>query len=123
MKHPSLMLKRRVLLYMLAVGLPSTAFSQHNSLPEQLVGHWRTTIIMGDSPLDRHLVLKNDGTATRWNATAQRRDPPETGTWSTAGKTLVLGFRGEVQQTPYTLHNGQLVLPNIANRRRFWDRL
>jgi len=36
---------------------------------------------------------------------------------------LVLSFGGQVQQSPYTFYKGQLVFPNISNRRGFWDRV
>jgi hypothetical protein len=108
---------------MVVACLPFKAHSQVSPLPPQLFGHWRTTVIIGDSPLDRNLVLKPDGSATRWTVTARSRDAPESGSWSVVGNTLVLNFGGQEQQSPYTLHKGQLVLPNISNRRRFWDRV
>ena len=108
---------------MVVAWLPFKARSQVSSLPPQLFGHWRTTVIVGDSPLDRNLVLKPDGSATRWTVTARSRDAPESGSWSVVGNTLVLSFGGQVQQSPYTLHKGQLVFPNISNRRRYWDRV
>ena len=81
------------------------------------------TVIIGGSPLDTNLVLKPDGSATRWTVTARGRDAPESGSWSVVGNTLVLNFGGQVQQSPYTLYKTQLVFPNISNRRRFWDRV
>ena len=98
---------------MVAACLPFTARAQVSSLPPELFGHWRTTVIIGDSPLDRNLVLKPDGSATGWTVTARRRDPPESGSWSVVGNTLVLSFGGQVQQSPYTLHKVQL----FANMR------
>ena len=99
------------------------AHSRVSSLSPELFGHWRTTVIIGGSPLDTNLVLKPDGSATRWTVTARGRDAPESGSWSVVGNTLVLNFGGQVQQSPYTLYKTQLVFPNISNRRRFWDRV
>ena len=108
---------------MVVAWLPFKAIAQVGSLPPELFGHWRTTVIMGDSALDRNLVLKPDGSATRWTVTVRSREAPESGSWSVDGNTLVLSFGGQVQQSPYTLHKGQLVFPNISNRKRFWDRV
>jgi hypothetical protein len=124
MKHSCFSLTRRATLFcMVFAWLPFNARSQVGPLPPQLFGHWRTTVIIGDSALDRNLVLKPDGSAARWTVTARSRDAPESGSWSVVGNTLVLSFGGQVQQSPYTLHKGQLVFPNISNRRRFWDRV
>jgi len=124
MKHSSYSFTRRATLFCMVVAwLPFKAIAQVGSLPPELFGHWRTTVIIYGSPLDRNLVLKPDGSATRWTVTARSRDAPESGSWSVVGNTLVLSFGGQVQQSPYTLHKGQLVFPNISNRRRFWDRV
>ena len=115
--------RRAVLLGSLACVVALHAHAQGSAPSHALIGHWRTTAIIGDSPLDRNLVLKADGSAMRWTVTAQRRDPPESGTWSVSANTLVLTFGSQVQQSPFTFYKGQLVFPNIQNRRRFWDRL
>ena len=124
MKHSSYSFTRRATLFcMVAAWLPFKAIAQVGSLPPELFGHWRTTVIIGGSPLDTNLVLKPDGSATRWTVTARGRDATESGSWSVVGNTLVLSFGGQVQQSPYTFYKGQLVFPNISNRRRFWDRV
>jgi hypothetical protein len=123
MKHFASTTRKAVVLSGLAIGVALHANSQEVARPSELLGHWRTTVIIGDAPLDRNLVLKADGSAVRWTVTAQRRDPPESGTWSVTGRALVLSFGGQTQQSPFTFHNGQLVLPNVQGRRRFWDRL
>ena len=124
MKQSCCSLTRRAILFCMVVAwLPFKAHSQVSSLLPELFGHWRTTVIIGGSPLDTNLVLKPDGSATRWTVTARGRDAPESGSWSVVGNTLVLNFGGQVQQSPYTLYKTQLVFPNISNRRRFWDRV
>ena len=123
MTHACSVTRRVALFGGIAVGATLNSHSQVASQPSQLVGHWRTTVIIGDAPMDRNLVLKSDGSATRWAVTAQRRDGPEAGNWSAAGNTLVLSFGGQVQESPYAFHEGQLVFPNIPNRRRFWSRV
>jgi hypothetical protein len=123
MQYTSCSLTRRAIFFCIVIAwVPFKAHSQGSPLPAQLFGHWRTTVIVGDSALDRNLILNPDGSASRWTVTARKRDAPESGTWSVVGNTLVLNFGGQAQQSAYTFHKGQLVFPNIANRRRFWDR-
>ena len=82
-----------------------------------------TKIVFG-SPKDEHLVLHADGTAENWVVTAHSRSDPITGSWSVEGKTLtlLLGEENEIS-LPFTFHEGQLVFPNIPNRRGFWERI
>ena len=89
-----------------------------------LVGHWRTTSIVFGSPRDEHLVLNADGTAQNWVVTASDRSGVKAGTWKVEGRTLSLLLAGSNEVSlPFTIHEGQLVFPNIQNRRRFWERL
>jgi len=39
------------------------------------------------------------------------------------GKTLTLAFGDNENSSPFTLYEGQLVLPNIPNRRGFWEKI
>jgi hypothetical protein len=99
----------RWLLYMLGcafIGLsaPAADFGlrtvQNEALSEagqQLVGHWRMTKIVFERPKDEHLVLEADGSV------------------SLAGRTRY--------PLPFTFYEGQLVYPNIPNRRGFWERI
>ena len=89
-----------------------------------LVGHWRKTTIVFENPKDEHLVLRADGTAENWVVTASSRSGTTTGTWRVEGKilTLLLSEKGEVSR-PFTIHEGQLVFPNIQNQRRFWEKI
>jgi hypothetical protein len=90
----------------------------------ELVGHWRKTAILMDAPVDEHLVLNADGRVSTWTVTARSREAPTAGRWAVEGRELVLAFPGrETVSVPFTFHEGKLVLPNIPNRRRFWDRL
>jgi hypothetical protein len=89
-----------------------------------LVGHWRTTRIVFESSRDDHLVLRVDGTAERWSVTASSTDPKTVGRWAVAGSVLNLTWPGQAQTSQaFTMYQGQLVLPNVPNRRVFWDRL
>ena len=89
-----------------------------------LVGHWRTTRIVFESPRDNHLVLRVDGTAERWSVTASSPGPKSVGRWAVAGSVLSVTWNGEAQTSQaFTMYQGQLVLPNVPNRRVFWDRL
>lgn len=88
-----------------------------------LVGHWRKTVIIFESTKDTHLVLHADGTAETWDVTAGSRTPKTPGRWSSSGQKLTLRWGENERVIPFTMHQGQLVMPNIAKQRVFWDRL
>ena len=90
---------------------------------QQLIGHWRKTTIVFGSPKDEHLVLNADGSAENWVVTAESRSEPVTGRWSVEGKTLTLSFGENENAKPFTFYEGQLVFPNIPNRRGFWEKI
>jgi hypothetical protein len=89
----------------------------------QLIGHWRKTTIVFESPKDEHLVLNADGTAENWVVTADSRSEPVTGRWNVEGKTLTLSFGENENSKPFTFYEGQLVFPNIPKRRGFWEKI
>src|SRR5512143_3616647 len=89
----------------------------------QLIGHWRKTTIVFVSPKDEHLVLNPDGTAENWVVTAESRSEAVAGRWSVEGKTLTLSFGENENSKPFTFYQGQLVFPNIPNRRGFWEKI
>ena len=97
------------------------ATSSENS--NALIGHWRKTTISYTGPIDEHLVLHVDGTVENWTATAYERREPVTGHWNVEGKTLTLSFGGNDRSSPFTFYQGQLVFPNIPNRRGFWEKI
>jgi hypothetical protein len=99
----------------------SSGSSSENS--NALIGHWRKTTIGYTGPLDEHLVLHVDATVENWTATAYERREPVTGHWSVGGKTLTLSFGGNDRSNPFTFYQGQLVFPNIPNRRGFWENI
>jgi hypothetical protein len=74
-------------------------------------------------PKDEHLVLHPDGTAENWNVTADSRSEPIIGHWVVEGKTLTLSFGDNENSQPFTFYEGQLVFPNIPNRRGFWEKI
>jgi hypothetical protein len=89
-----------------------------------VTGHWRSTTISFGSPRDEHLVLRADGSAETWSVTATDRTPVTSGRWSVQGTALSLDWQGGGPRSqPFTFHEGQLVFPNIANRRKFWERI
>jgi hypothetical protein len=90
---------------------------------QRLIGHWRKTTIVFGSPKDEHLVLHADGTAENWVVTAESRSEPVSGHWSVEGKTLTLSFGENENSKPFTFYEGQLVFPNIPNRRGFWEKI
>ena len=99
----------------------SNATSSENS--NALIGHWRKTTISYTGPIDEHLILHVDGTVENWTATAYERRDPVTGHWNVQGKTLILSFGGNDRSNPFTFYQGQLVFPNIPNRRGFWEKI
>ncbi|HEU0275659.1 MAG TPA: hypothetical protein VFQ83_14125 [Candidatus Udaeobacter sp.] len=99
---------------------PSGPSSENSS---ELVGHWRKTTIGYTGPIDEHLVLHSNGTVENWTVTAYERREPVTGHWSVEGKTLTLSFGGNDRSNPFTFYQGQLVFPNIPNRRGFWEKI
>jgi hypothetical protein len=107
-----------------AQGSPQTNAPARGVTDSTLVGHWRTTRIVFESPRDDHLELSADGTAERWSVTASGSGPKTVGRWAVAGSVLSLTWSGETQTSQaFTMYQGQLVLPNVQGRRVFWDRL
>lgn len=107
-------------------NVPSGSGSGSNSSnPQVLVGHWRTTTIVFESPQDENWVLHSDGTWEDWLVTASGRSDTTTGTWRVENTTLFVRLDGDQEEsaTPFTFFEGQLVYPNIPNRRLFWERL
>jgi hypothetical protein len=74
-------------------------------------------------PDRRALVLHPNGTVENWAVTAYERREPVTGRRSVEGKTLTLSFNGNDRSNPFTFDQGQLVFPNIPNRRGFWEKI
>jgi hypothetical protein len=99
----------------------SSGTSSENS--NALIGHWRKTTISYTGPIDEHLILHVDGTVENWTVTAYERREPLTGHWSVEGKMLTLSFGGNDRSNPFTFYQGQLVFPNIPNRRGFWEKI
>jgi hypothetical protein len=90
---------------------------------QQLIGHWRKTTIGYTGPIDEHLVLHGNGTVENWTVTAYDSREPVIGHWTAEGKTLTLSFGGNDRSSPFTFYQGQLVFPNIPNRRGFWEKI
>ena len=78
---------------------------------QRLIGHWRKTTIVFESPKDEYVV------------TADSRNEPVTGRWSVEGKTLTLSFGENQNSQPFTFYEGQLVFPNIPKLRGFWEKI
>ena len=110
-----------------ATGSGITTFQEGaNASPDntqRLIGHWRKTTIVFESPKDEHLVLHADGTAENWVVRADSRSEPVSGRWSVEGKMLTLSFGENQNSSPFTFYEGQLVFPNIPNRRGFWEKI
>jgi hypothetical protein len=105
----------------LVVFLVGVALAQDDSA---LVGHWRETRILGlgVGPQDTHLVLAADGIAALWMVRTAGSSAITYGTWSSNGNILSMAFQQD-ESNPFTFYQGQLVYPNIPNRRKFWDKI
>jgi hypothetical protein len=91
---------------------------------QPLVGHWQFTRIEFGSPRDENLVLRADGTAEHWFATASGRSEVSTGRWTASGSTFNVKWAdGEEWSQPFTFFEGQFVFPNIQGRRKIWERI
>ena len=87
-----------------------------------LVGHWRSTSIVFESPRDEHMVLHANGTAETWIVTASGRAPATNGRWTVKGTMLSVAWEdGRQWGQPFTFFQGQLVYPNVPNQRQFWE--
>lgn len=94
------------------------------SVDPELVGLWRTTRIVFDSPRDDFLELRPDGTAVEWSGTAHGQGAKTTGRWAVTGREIsIIWSDGTRSSRPFTMYEGQLVLPNIQGSRIFWDRI
>lgn len=111
----------------IATGSGITAFQESGNASsdnaQRLIGHWRKTTLVFEGPKDEHLVLHADGTTENWVVRAESRSEPVTGRWSGEGKILTLSFGENENSNPFTFYEGQLVFPNIPNRRGFWDKI
>jgi hypothetical protein len=111
----------------IAAAFPVILFqAEPNALsenPKLLIGHWRKTTIVFERPRDEHLVLHEDGTAENWVVTASERGEATIGHWSVEGKTLKLSLGENEISRPFTIYEGQLVFPNIPQRRQFWEKI
>ena len=87
-----------------------------------LIGHWRSTTIAFESPRDEHLVLHENGTAEMWIVTASSRGSATRGRWRVKGTLLSIDWDdGRQWGQPFTFFEAQLVFPNVANQRQFWE--
>jgi hypothetical protein len=105
-----------------ATGPPAAAQPAAPATVPVLTGHWRSTRIAFDSPTDEHVVLHADGSAETWTVTASSRSPVTRGRWRNQGSTLNVDWAdGRQWSQPFTFYQGQLVFPNVPNRRQFWE--
>lgn len=115
-----------IALLLTAAGIPkyAHAFEPISEDASVVVGYWRKTTIDYIGPTDENLVLNPDGTAEKWIVTASSRSATTKGRWAVEGKILTINFEdNKTLSNPFTIHKGNLVFPNIENRRRFWDKI
>jgi hypothetical protein len=94
------------------------------ALAQDMVGHWRQTTIVFESPRDEHMVLNPDGTFKNWTVTATETGIPLDGQREANENVLTFRVEGcEDQSSPFTVFEGRLVFPNVEGERGFWERL
>jgi hypothetical protein len=99
---------------------PSAASVSSNAL----YGNWRRFEQLLDLPQDIYLVLNTDGTAMNWVVNEGKTQGPRKGKWEVADGKLVFEYDGFPQESEaYSLYEGQLVYPDVAGRRQFWDKV
>jgi hypothetical protein len=122
--HIATVLSLTIVLLAVLAASPAAAQSPGPGASQNLIGHWRNTKIIFDSPRDEHMVLQANGSAEKWSVTASRRSGTVRGRWGSQAKTLSVDWEDGVQWSrPFTFHEGQLVYPNIQNQRKFWERI
>ena len=124
MKAMTLLRRRLTLAGLLGMAGLASAQQPDSARPPVLVGHWRSTRIVLEEPVDDHLTLGADGRMTTWQVKATSRSTPQAGRWRVQEGQLMLQVPGEAEGgAPYFIHEGRLVFPNIPNRRQFWERM
>ena len=93
-----------------------------SDVKQRLIGHWRKTTIVFESPKTNTWSFTLMGPQTI-GSTAESRSEPVTGRWSVEGKTLTLSFGENENSRPFTFYQGQLVFPNVPNRRGFREKI
>ena len=107
-----------------ALSLTTAVFPTLAQDGGELVGHWRKTTIVFESPRDEHLILNADSTFQNWTVTATETETPLAGQWEANENMLIFRMEGsEDQSSPFTFFEGQLVFPNVEGGRGFWDRV
>jgi hypothetical protein len=117
---------RRILCIVAALAVIGSQVAAEGLDPNAgaLVGHWRKTTIAFGEPRDENLVLRANGSAERWVVTARSRTPVASGLWRVDDKVLTVQIEGQQPMSlPFTFYQGQLVFPNIQNRRGFWEKI
>ena len=114
----------RTIAFAAALALVQAAFPALAQDGGGLVGHWRKTTIVFESPRDEHLILNADSTFQNWTVTATETGTPLAGQWEARENMLVFRMEGsEDQSSPFTFFEGQLVFPNVEGGRGFWERV
>ena len=60
-----------------------------------MIGHWRRTYMLFDSARDENLVLRADGTAERWTATAGGTGARTKGVWKQTERQITVRWNDE----------------------------
>lgn len=91
--------------------------------PKELIGHWRNTTTSLNQTQDRNIILSTSGDAESWEVTPRGRSKTSKGTWIVSGSSIRLRIAGKPEMFyPFSIFNGQLVFPNVAGERQFWDK-
>ena len=117
-------------------GLPTTVTTSTGvsaaqpaaeELDKRLLGHWRSTKILGSGGFtmvtDTHCVLDAGGRFEWWSNSNGTLRGPEHGNWSVSDNTLVLNFdHGTRLDRKYAIEGTAMLWPGDG-RYRLWDRI
>jgi len=106
---------------------PPTSGNTNDDLDQRLIGHWRSTEILGSGAFmmatDTHCVLEPSGRMQWFIRTGSGTREPESGVWSSADGTLNLKFDdGKRLAFVYVLQGSTMFCPR-EGRYRLWERV
>ena len=105
----------------------SSAKPASEELDRRLVGHWRSTEILGSGGFtrvtDTHCVLDAGGRFEWWSNSNGALRGPEYGNWSVSDNTLLLSFDGGNRLERKHVIQGTAMLWPGDGRYRLWERI
>lgn len=107
---------------------PESRTGIHGALDARLVGHWRSTEILGagsgySHTIDTHCILEGNGSFQWFSRSSSGINAPDLGKWSAAKGSFTLTFNdGSVRTFEYIREGKTLFCPQ-ESRYRLWERV